>query len=255
MTRAWNRGDAVAAGARGEPPALEITTSTPPNRSRPAAISRRACSGSLTSARRKAAVADRRRRAPRRAPHGAPRGRAGAPAAARAAVGRDAGRSCRRPGPGRRSAGTRARCPPRCPSCLRSRSPGSRRCRETVGRRAAWRHVRLTPKQTLGQVGARGRHAVSVEVRAADGIAEVIIDYPPVNALPVRGWYDLAAAVAAAGADPGTRAVILAAAGRGFCAGVDIKEMQRSRRGTRRCSAPTGAASPRSPRSTTARCR
>ena len=67
---------------------------------------------------------------------------------------------------------------------------------------------------------------MSIEVRAADGIAEVIIDYPPVNALPVRGWYDLAAAVAAASADPGTRAVILAAAGRGFCAGVDIKEMQ-----------------------------
>jgi len=68
---------------------------------------------------------------------------------------------------------------------------------------------------------------VSVEVRAADGIAEVIIDFPPVNALPVQGWYDLAAAVAAAGADLGTRAVILAAEGRGFCAGVDIKEMQR----------------------------
>ncbi len=57
MTRAWKRGDAVAAGARGEPPALLITTSTPPNKSRPAAISRRACSGSLTSARVNAAVA------------------------------------------------------------------------------------------------------------------------------------------------------------------------------------------------------
>ena len=33
---------------------------------------------------------------------------------------------------------------------------------------------------------------------------------------------------AAAGADPETRAVILAAAGRGFCAGVDIKEIQRT---------------------------
>src|SRR5438132_3156659 len=69
---------------------------------------------------------------------------------------------------------------------------------------------------------------MSVEVRTADGIAEVIIDFPPVNALPVEGWYDLAAAVAAAGADGQTRAVILAAAGRGFCAGVDIKEMQRT---------------------------
>ena len=68
---------------------------------------------------------------------------------------------------------------------------------------------------------------MSVQVRGADGIAEVVIDFPPVNALPVQGWYDLAAAVTAAGADPATRAVILAADGRGFCAGVDIKEMQR----------------------------
>jgi enoyl-CoA hydratase len=69
---------------------------------------------------------------------------------------------------------------------------------------------------------------MSIEVRTADGIAEVIIDFPPVNALPVRGWQDLAAAVTAAGAEPATRAVILAAQGRGFCAGVDIKEMQRT---------------------------
>ena len=70
---------------------------------------------------------------------------------------------------------------------------------------------------------------MSVQVRSADGIAEVVIDFPPVNALPVQGWLDLAAAVAAAGADPATRALILAAEGRGFCAGVDIKEMQRAR--------------------------
>jgi enoyl-CoA hydratase/carnithine racemase len=69
---------------------------------------------------------------------------------------------------------------------------------------------------------------MSVQVRTADGIAEVVIDFPPVNALPVAGWHDLAAAVTAAGADPDTRAVILAAEGRGFCAGVDIKEMQRT---------------------------
>ena len=42
---------------------------------------------------------------------------------------------------------------------------------------------------------------MSVEVRTADGIAEVVIDFPPVNALPVRGWYDLAAALTGAGAD------------------------------------------------------
>ena len=69
---------------------------------------------------------------------------------------------------------------------------------------------------------------MSVRVRSADGIAEVVIDFPPVNALPVAGWHELADAVTAAGADPATRAVILAADGRGFCAGVDIKEMQRT---------------------------
>ena len=68
---------------------------------------------------------------------------------------------------------------------------------------------------------------MSIEVSTADGIAEVVIDFPPVNALPMQGWHDLAVAVAAAGADPETRAVILRATGRGFCAGVDIKEMQR----------------------------
>ncbi|WP_455361035.1 enoyl-CoA hydratase family protein [Streptomyces sp. SYSU K21746] len=59
------------------------------------------------------------------------------------------------------------------------------------------------------------------------GISVVTVDFPPVNALPVQGWYDLADALRAAGRDPETRCVVLAAAGRGFNAGVDIKEMQR----------------------------
>lgn len=69
---------------------------------------------------------------------------------------------------------------------------------------------------------------MGTELRASGGVAEVVIDFPPVNALPVAGWFELADAVAAAAADPGVRAVILAAQGRGFCAGVDIKEMQRT---------------------------
>ncbi|MFI9306302.1 enoyl-CoA hydratase family protein [Streptomyces triculaminicus] len=63
--------------------------------------------------------------------------------------------------------------------------------------------------------------------RPEPGIAVVTVDFPPVNALPVRGWYELADAVRAAGGDAGTRCVVLAAAGRGFNAGVDIKELQR----------------------------
>lgn len=59
------------------------------------------------------------------------------------------------------------------------------------------------------------------------GISLVTVDFPPVNALPVRGWYDLADALRAAGRDPEVRCVVLAAEGRGFNAGVDIKEVQR----------------------------
>jgi enoyl-CoA hydratase len=69
---------------------------------------------------------------------------------------------------------------------------------------------------------------MGIEVTASDGVAEVIISFPPVNALPVQGWLDLAEAVTTAGADAHVRAVVLAATGRGFCAGVDIKEMQRT---------------------------
>ncbi|GHI08458.1 enoyl-CoA hydratase [Streptomyces cellostaticus] len=58
------------------------------------------------------------------------------------------------------------------------------------------------------------------------GISVVTADFPPVNALPVSGWFALADAVRAAGRDPGVRCVVLAAEGRGFNAGVDIKEIQ-----------------------------
>ena len=58
------------------------------------------------------------------------------------------------------------------------------------------------------------------------GIAEVVVDNPPVNALPVAGWFALADALRAAGADEAVRVVVLRAEGRGFNAGVDIKEMQ-----------------------------
>ncbi len=61
-----------------------------------------------------------------------------------------------------------------------------------------------------------------------NGVRVVTVDYPPVNALPARGWFDLAAALDEASADPQTHVVVLRAEGRGFNAGVDIKEMQRT---------------------------
>ena len=58
------------------------------------------------------------------------------------------------------------------------------------------------------------------------GIVSVTVDYPKVNAIPSRGWFELGDAITAAGRDRSTHVVILRAEGRGFNAGVDIKEMQ-----------------------------
>src|SRR6478609_1932258 len=61
-----------------------------------------------------------------------------------------------------------------------------------------------------------------------DGIRVVTMAHPPVNALTVQGWYDVAAALDEASKDMDTHVVVLRAEGRGFNAGVDIKEMQHS---------------------------
>ena len=68
---------------------------------------------------------------------------------------------------------------------------------------------------------------MGIETAAAEpGVVVVTVDYPPVNAVPVAGWFELADAVTNAGRDPDTHVVVLRAAGRGFNAGVDIKEIQ-----------------------------
>ena len=68
--------------------------------------------------------------------------------------------------------------------------------------------------------------SVGISRTIQDGIAEAVVDVPPVNALPVAGWFELADLIRSAGADPEVRVVVLRAEGRGFCAGVDIKELQ-----------------------------
>src|SRR3954465_9059229 len=68
---------------------------------------------------------------------------------------------------------------------------------------------------------------MGIEVSVGDdGIAEVVQNCPPVNALTVAEWFELAAEVRRLGEDRAVRTVILRAEGRGFNAGVDIKEMQ-----------------------------
>lgn len=57
------------------------------------------------------------------------------------------------------------------------------------------------------------------------GIAELVIDKPPVNALDSAEWFALAGHLDALGANPEVRVIVIRAEGRGFCAGVDIKEL------------------------------
>jgi len=69
--------------------------------------------------------------------------------------------------------------------------------------------------------------AVGISTQTDDhGIANVVMDCPPVNALTVAEWFDVADQVTAAGRNRDVRVVVLSAEGRGYNAGVDIKEMQ-----------------------------
>jgi enoyl-CoA hydratase len=66
---------------------------------------------------------------------------------------------------------------------------------------------------------------MSIDVRSEGGIVDVVLNHPPVNALPAAGWAELARTMEELGRDPATRVVVIAAEGRGFCAGVDVKEL------------------------------
>jgi len=66
---------------------------------------------------------------------------------------------------------------------------------------------------------------MSARVDVRDGIAEVVLDHPPVNAFDAAGWEALAETFSRLGRDPAVRVVLVAAEGRGFCAGVDVKEL------------------------------
>jgi enoyl-CoA hydratase len=59
----------------------------------------------------------------------------------------------------------------------------------------------------------------------AAGIAELVLERPPVNALDCAAWQALAAELERLGREPSARVIVIRAEGRGFCAGVDIKEL------------------------------
>lgn len=65
------------------------------------------------------------------------------------------------------------------------------------------------------------------ETTIKDGIAEVIFNHKPVNAFSSSGWAAIAEEIEALGLNASVRVIIIAAAPeiKGFCAGVDIKEL------------------------------
>jgi enoyl-CoA hydratase len=66
---------------------------------------------------------------------------------------------------------------------------------------------------------------MAIDISVADGIAEVVINNPPVNALDSGGWARLARGVEEVGKRGDVHCVVIRAEGRGFQAGVDIKEL------------------------------
>ena len=66
---------------------------------------------------------------------------------------------------------------------------------------------------------------IRTEIRAR--LAELVIDHPPVNALDSVAWNELADTISDLSRNEEICCLIVRAEGKGFCAGVDIKEMQR----------------------------
>src|SRR5262249_32849060 len=94
--------------------------------------------------------------------------------------------------------------------------------------------ISVTLQSRVALIRSRSRGARSearsmlprmIRTETREHVVIVTIDNPPVNALPVAGWFALADALRTAGRDRNTRVVILRAEGKGFQAGVDIKEL------------------------------
>ena len=65
-----------------------------------------------------------------------------------------------------------------------------------------------------------------IHYEVKERIAEIRFDHPPVNAFDTKGWESIPGLVHRASEDEEVRCVLIRAVGKGFCGGVDIKEMQ-----------------------------
>ena len=63
------------------------------------------------------------------------------------------------------------------------------------------------------------------ETSVKSNVAELVFAHPPVNAFSGEMWMELPELIAALGKRADVRCVLIRAEGKGFCAGVDIKEL------------------------------
>jgi enoyl-CoA hydratase len=67
---------------------------------------------------------------------------------------------------------------------------------------------------------------MGIETHIENRIAEIVFDVPPVNAFDSQTWMSIPDIVTEAARNPDVNCVLIRAEGKGFCGGVDIKEMQ-----------------------------
>ena len=67
---------------------------------------------------------------------------------------------------------------------------------------------------------------MGVNTAIKNGIAKIVLDCPPVNALNSQEWLDLAKNIDFLSHDEAVKVILISATGKGFCAGADVKELQ-----------------------------
>jgi enoyl-CoA hydratase len=67
---------------------------------------------------------------------------------------------------------------------------------------------------------------MSITSTINERVAEIILDLPPVNAFDSQTWLTLPKIISDAARNPAVHCVLIRSTARGFCGGVDIKEMQ-----------------------------
>ena len=66
---------------------------------------------------------------------------------------------------------------------------------------------------------------MAFQINVESGVAELVLDNPPVNALDSAGWFEFADHVNQLGSRSDVNCLVIRAEGRGFQAGVDIREL------------------------------